>query len=241
MRFGSRIDYNRIPEHVAIIMDGNGRWASRHLLTRAAGHKAGAEALRKLAPECDKLGIKYLTVYAFSTENWKRSDEEVSSLMDLLRSYIQQFIDDVKKNEMRIQVIGDKTRLDKDIQSKINNLEQLTQNKTGIRLIIALNYGGRDEIVRASKKMCRDVKMARLDIENISEDIFETYLDTNGIKDPELLIRTSGELRMSNFLIWQLAYSEFYFSDKLWPDFTIKDLTAAIKVYQERERRFGGR
>ena len=236
----NQIDYENLPSHIAIIMDGNGRWAKKRFLNKRAGHKAGAEALRKLSRECEKIGIKHLTVYAFSTENWKRSEDEVSSLMDLLKNYIQQYIDDVDKHNMRLTVIGDCSLLDKELNEKIIFLEETTKNKTGLRLNIALNYGSRDEIVRATKKLCQEVKQG-LDIESIDEKMFSEFLDTRGIPEPELLIRTSGELRISNFLLWQLAYTEFFFSDRLWPDFTINDLLEAVATYQSRDRRFGGR
>ena len=236
----SKIDYNNIPQHIAIIMDGNGRWAKKRLLTKSAGHKAGAMALKKLALDAEKLGIKYMTVYAFSTENWKRSTAEVENLMDLLREYIQNYIDDVKKNDLKISVIGDCSMLKPDLQEKIAYLREITKNQTGMNIIIALNYGGRDEILRAIKNIGKDVLNNRINVNNITEETISNYLDTSEIPDPELLIRTSGELRLSNFLIWQTAYTEFYFTDKLWPDFSIKDLKQAISTFQNRDRRFGG-
>jgi undecaprenyl diphosphate synthase len=230
-----------VPRHVAIIMDGNGRWARQRLLRKSAGHRAGAQALRKLAEGAEKLGIKYLTAYAFSTENWERPQDEVDTLMDLIKEYIQQYIDDVKKNDMRLSVIGDITRLSPELQRKIKELERLTIDKPGMRIIIALNYGGRDEITRAVRKLAADVLNSKRKLSAIDADMFASYLDTAGIPDPDLLIRTSGELRISNFLLWQLAYTEMYFTDKLWPDFTIRDLQAAIDQYQHRDRRFGRR
>ena len=230
-----------VPEHIAIIMDGNGRWAKRRLLTKSAGHKAGAQALRRLAVEAEKIGVKYLTVYAFSTENWTRPQDEVDALMNLIHDYIQQYIDDSKKNDMRICVIGDLSRLSSELQRKIAGLEDLTKDKKGLRVNIALNYGGRDDITRAARKLAADVKGGRKTLNEIDEKIFASYLDTSGIPDPDLLIRTSGEMRISNFLLWQTAYTEMYFCDKLWPDFTIKDLERAIEQYRQRDRRYGGR
>lgn len=237
---GKNMDRQEVPAHVAIIMDGNGRWAKKRLLTRSAGHNAGAQNLRKLAVDAEKLGIKYLTVYAFSTENWKRDKSEVDGLMNLLRQYIQQYIDDTKKNDMRVSVIGELSRLDPDLQEKIAYLIELTKSKTGLHLVIALNYGGRDEILRAVKKVC--VAASRgMDTAGMTEDDFARYLDTAGFPDPDLLIRTSGEMRASNFLPWQTAYTELYFSEKYWPDFKADDLREAIAHYQQRDRRFGGR
>jgi undecaprenyl diphosphate synthase len=230
------IDGAALPKHVAIIMDGNGRWAQRRFLNRKAGHAAGAEALKKLTREAEKLGIEYMTVYAFSTENWKRSREEVNDIMDLIRKYIQQYIDDSENNQARVFVIGRRDRVPEDIVRKIENLERVTEDKQGIKLIIALDYGGRDEMIRAVKKLC-----SRAKDEEITESLFESFLDTSRFPDPELLIRTSGETRVSNFLLWQLAYAEFHFTDKLWPDFNINDLKDAIRRFQDRERRFGGR
>lgn len=235
------IDNDNIPKHIAIIMDGNGRWASKRLLKRKAGHKAGAQTLEKISQYAMDLGVKHLTVYAFSTENWKRSEEEVSGIMDLLRSYLKNYIDRAKKDNVKVDIIGDISRLDLDIQQQIIELENLTKNKTGMSLHIALNYGGRDEILRAVKKIADEVQIGTMKSDEITEDIIEHYLDTQFIPDPELLIRTSGEQRISNFLLWQLAYSEFSFTDKLWPDFTEEDFKLAILEYQNRERRFGGR
>lgn len=222
-----------IPAHIAIIMDGNGRWAKKRFLTRAAGHRAGAGALKKLVLEADKIGLKYLTVYAFSTENLNRPVHEVDDLMDLLREYLRDYINDADKNRLKLTVIGDKTRLAADLQSTIAQLENKTREKDGMNVVIALNYGGRDEIVRA----VRNVLVSGAS--EITEETFADFLDTAGIPDPELVIRTSGEQRVSNFLIWQTAYAEYYFTDKLWPDFTFDDLEDAITEYQRRERRFG--
>jgi len=230
-----------IPEHIAIIMDGNGRWAKRRLLNKSAGHRAGAQALRRLAEEAEKIGVKILTVYAFSTENWTRPKDEVDDLMSLIHHYIQQYIDDSKKNNMRITLIGDLTRLTDELQRKIAGLVEMTKEKKGMRVVLALNYGGRDDITRAVRKLAADVKGGRKTLDEINEKLFASYLDTFDLPDPDLLIRTSGEMRLSNFLLWQTAYSEMYFCDKLWPDFNIKDLENAIGQYKLRDRRYGGR
>ena len=236
-----QLDKEKMPKHVAVIMDGNGRWAAKRNLVKKAGHKAGADTLEKISRHADKLGIKHFTVYAFSTENWKRSEEEVSGLMDLLRKYLDDHIKRAKRDNIRVDVIGDITRLDKDIQEKIETLKEISKDKTGLFLHIALNYGGRDEILRAVRKMAEDIKEGKKEISDIDEKFFSSYLDTKDIPDPELLIRTSGEERISNFLLWQIAYSEMNFSEKLWPDYTEKDFDEAIYNYQHRERRFGGR
>lgn len=235
------IDFDRLPNHIAIIMDGNGRWAKKRFLSRKLGHKAGADTLEKIIKYSNKIGLKHLTVYAFSTENWKRSDEEVSALMDLLRDYLDDYINRSKTDNIKIDIIGGRERLASDICEKIDILEEKTKNKDGLNFHIALNYGGRDEILRAVKRLSQDIKDDNINISDISEEKIETYLDTKSIPDPELLIRTSGEKRISNFLLWQLAYSEFYFTDVLWPDFKTTDLDLAILSYQNRERRFGGR
>jgi undecaprenyl diphosphate synthase len=230
-----------MPEHVAIIMDGNSRWAKKRFLNKAAGHNAGAQALRRLAAEAEKLGVKILTVYAFSTENWNRPQDEVDTLMNLIHNYIQQYLDDNKKNDMRICVIGDTTRLPKDLQTKIINLEEMTREKKGMRVNIALNYGGRDEIVRAARKIAADTQSGKITPGVINDRVFGGYLDTAELPDPDLLIRTSGEWRLSNFMLWQIAYTELYFCDKLWPDFDVTDLKKAIESYNTRDRRYGGR
>lgn len=229
-----------IPQHVAIIMDGNGRWAKKRLMPRNFGHKAGAKVVEQICEDAHELGIKYLTVYAFSTENWKRSVEEVTGIMNLLRRYLVDCIERASKNDMRVRVIGDRTALDTDIVEKINELEEKTKQYNGLNFTIALNYGGRDEIRRATVKLVRDVKEGKLSEDEIDENIISSYLDTADMPDPDLMIRTSGEQRLSNYLIWQLAYAEYYYTDVLWPDFTIEDLKAAIRYYNGRERRFGG-
>ncbi|MBP3237626.1 MAG: isoprenyl transferase [Lachnospiraceae bacterium] len=229
-----------IPGHVAIIMDGNGRWAKKRLLPRTAGHAQGARVAEQICDDAWDLGIKYLTIYAFSTENWKRSEEEVGMLMNLLRKYMLSSLEKCAKNNVRVRVIGDKTRLAEDIRKSISELEESTKENTGLNFTIAINYGGRDEIVRAVKKLAKDVKNNSLDIDGIDEDVFNSYLDTAEMPYPDLMIRTSGELRSSNFLPWQIAYSEFYFTDVLWPDFDKKELIKAIEYYNQRDRRFGG-
>ncbi len=229
-----------IPEHVAIIMDGNGRWAKKRLMPRNFGHKAGAKVVEQMCEDAYNLGVKYLTVYAFSTENWKRSVEEVTGIMNLLRNYLIDCIERASKNNMRVRVIGDRTALAPDIVDKINELEAITAKYDGLNFTIALNYGGRDELRRAVSDIASKVKAGELEPEAIDEELISSHLDTTGIPDPDLLIRTSGELRLSNYLIWQLAYTEFYFTDVLWPDFTVEDLKEAIRYYNGRERRYGG-
>lgn len=229
-----------IPEHVAIILDGNGRWAKKRFLPRNAGHAAGAKNVEKIIEDAHDMGIKYITMYAFSTENWNRPEDEVKALMKLLRNYLKDCIERANKNNMKVSVIGDKTRLDADIIDRINELEACSKENTGIHFIIALNYGSRDEIKRATKKIAEDCKSGIIDIEDISEDLIGRYLDTADVPDPDLLIRTSGEIRLSNYLLWQLAYTEFYFTDVLWPDFDKEELKKAIVKYNQRDRRFGG-
>lgn len=228
------------PRHIAIIMDGNGRWAKKRGLPRTAGHSAGAEAFRRIANYCRTLGVEYLTVYAFSTENWKRPKDEVDTLMNLLRSYMKTCLKTAEKNRMRVRVLGDKTALDEDIRKRIAELETATKDNDGLCFQIALNYGSRDEILRAIRKVCEDCKEGKVKSEEINESLFAAYLDTHDIPDPDLMIRTSGEQRLSNYLLWQLAYSEFYFTDVLWPDFTKDELAKAIEFYNSRDRRFGG-
>ncbi len=229
-----------VPEHVAIIMDGNGRWAKKRHMMRNFGHKAGAKVVEQMCEDAYNIGVKYLTVYAFSTENWKRSVEEVTGIMNLLRSYLTDCIERASKNNMRVRVIGDRTALDADIVERITELETKTAGYDGLQFTIALNYGGRDEIRRAVSRMADDVKCGRISSDSIDEQLISSYLDTRDIPDPDLLIRTSGELRLSNFLTWQLAYTEFYFTDVLWPDFTVEDLKDAIRYYNGRDRRYGG-
>ncbi len=229
-----------VPRHIAIILDGNGRWAKKRGLPRNAGHKAGAKAVERICEEAYNAGVEYLTLYAFSTENWSRPKEEVSMLMNLLRDYLSDSLANAKKNNMKIRVIGDRSRLDQDIVNKIIETEEASKNYNGLKLQIAINYGGQDEILRATRKICDRVKSGELNSEDISKEVFEDALDTAGIPAPDLLIRTSGEQRFSNFLLWQLAYTEFWFSDVLWPDFGKKELTEAIKYFGSRDRRYGG-
>ena len=229
----------KIPNHVAIILDGNGRWAKKRLMPRNYGHVRGAQTVEQICEDAWNLGIKYLTVYAFSTENWKRPQSEVDALMKLLKNYLKDCIERSNSNNMRVRVIGDKTGLNDELREKIEHLEEVTKENTGLNFTIAINYGSRDEMIRAMKLMAEDVKVGRITPENIEESTFESYLDTKGIPDPDLLIRTSGEQRLSNYLLWQLAYTEFYFTDVLWPDFSKEDLEYAIMAYNKRDRRFG--
>lgn len=232
--------YTQMPEHIAIIMDGNRRWAKKRFLPAGLGHKSGAKALEKLVEETNRLGLRYLTVYAFSTENWKRDSEEIKGLMSLLREYFDQNFGIKDEQNIKITVIGDRTLLDADIQDKVKQLEAKTQKNTGLHFVIALSYGGRDEILRATKKLLNQAIKTNLDINAIDETYFRRYLDTYGIPDPDLLIRTGGEQRMSNFLLWQLSYTEMYFTDVLWPDFSMADLEIAIAEYAKRTKRLGG-
>ena len=230
----------RIPVHVAIIMDGNGRWAKRRGLPRTMGHAQGAKVVEEILEDADHMGIRYLTVYAFSTENWTRPDTEVKALMNLLRTYMKTSLAKCAKNNVRVRVIGDKTRLDPDLQASIAHLEEETKANTGIGFQIAINYGARDELRRAVQQLAGKVKAGELYPEEITDDVIGNALDTAGIPDPDLLIRTCGEERISNFLLWQLAYSELYFTDKAWPDFDKEELERAIDAYNHRERRYGG-
>ena len=229
-----------IPQHVAIILDGNGRWAKSKGMPRTYGHIEGAKTVEKICEAAWNLGIKYLTVYAFSTENWKRSKEEVDALMKLLRNYMKNCLKTAEKNNMVVRVIGDKTGLDDDIREQIEELEKVSSRNNGLHFQIAINYGSRDEIVRSVRKVMEDVKAGKISAEQMDEAMFDAYLDTAGIPSPDLLIRTSGEQRLSNFLMWQLAYTEFYFTDVPWPAFTKEDLEKAIEKYNGRDRRYGG-
>lgn len=229
-----------IPNHVTIILDGNGRWAKKKGMPRTYGHVKGCENLEKICSVAKELGVKYLTVYAFSTENWKRSKEEVDALMKLFRNYMKKCIKISRDNKMQVRVIGDPTAFDPDLQEKIKELEEYSSQYDELYFQIALNYGSRDEIKRAVQKMAEDVKAEKLNPEEISEQTISDYLDTKGLPDPDLLIRTSGEERLSNFLMWQLAYTEFYFTDVAWPDFNKAEFEKAIAKYNQRDRRFGG-
>lgn len=230
----------QIPNHVAIILDGNGRWAKKRGMPRNYGHAQGAKTVEDMCEITYNLGIRYFTVYAFSTENWNRPKDEVDALMKLLRNYMINCKKRANKNNMRVRVIGDKSGIDKDIREKIEDLEESTKNNTGLNFQIAINYGGRDEITRALKRISKDVKDGLIDVERINQDTISDYLDTRGIPDPDLLIRTCGELRISNFLLWQCAYTEFYISDIAWPDFSKEELEKAITAYNQRERKYGG-
>lgn len=230
----------KIPAHIAIILDGNGRWAKAKGMPRNYGHAQGSKNVERICEEAYRIGVKYLTVYAFSTENWNRPKDEVDALMKLLRNYMKTCLKTAAKNDMKVRVIGDKTGLDEDIRNRIAELEEATKDNGGLNFQIALNYGSRDEIVRAVRRVSEDVKEGKVKPEDIDEKMFETYLDTHGIPDPALMIRTSGELRLSNYLLWQLAYTEFYFTDIPWPDFTKEELSKAIEQYNRRDRRYGG-
>ena len=237
-----RLEGKVIPDHIAIILDGNGRWAKRRGLPRALGHKAGCDALEQTVRDCAKIGVKYLTVYGFSTENWKRSEEEVSALMNLFRIYLKKLIGIAKEEDCRCLMIGDKSRVAPDLIAGIDQLIQETAHCRKMTFVIAINYGGRDEIARAVRRMMHSYAEQPFDIDGtVTEKFVSDHLDTAGIPDPDLLIRTSGELRISNFLPWQIAYSEIYVTDLLWPDFSMTALEDAIIAYNGRERRFGGR
>ena len=235
------IDKENLPKHIAVIMDGNRRWAKAKGLEVKAGHKEGGENLKRIARYANKIGIKYLTVYAFSTENWKRTKEEVGALMFLLQWYLNDLLNNEQLEGIRINVLGDITRLDTGIQKLINELMDRTKNEKGLVLNIAFNYRGGNELVEATKKMAKKVKDGEIDIKDIDEDLISNNIYTAGMPDPDLLIRPGGELRTSNFLPWQLTYSEFVFTDKYWPDFTEEDLDEAILEYEKRNRKFGAK
>ncbi len=228
-----------VPNHVAIILDGNGRWAKKKLMPRNYGHTQGSKNVEKICEIAYKIGINYLTVYAFSTENWKRPKDEVDALMKLLQTYLETSIKTSTKNNMRVRVIGDKSILNDEIKKSIDNLEEASKNNTGLNFQVAINYGGRDEILRAAHAMYKELKENNTEIDHIEEEVFAKYLDTKDIPDPDLLIRTSGEQRLSNFLLWQTAYTELYFTDVLWPDFNKKELLKAVEYYSSRNRKFG--
>ena len=234
------IDPQRLPKHRGIIMDGNGRWAKKRGLPRSAGHSAGAECLKKIVTEANKLGIKYVTAYAFSTENWKRPKEEVDYLMNLLMDYLVNAEKTLAGENVVVRAIGSRKELSEEMQRQIIKTEEFTKNNTGVTLNIALNYGGREEIVNAIKNICSEIKDGKKEISEINEDMFADYLYTAGQDEVDLLIRTSGEKRLSNFMLWQLSYAEMWFTNKLWPDFKPKDLREAIYDFQNRGRRFGG-
>ena len=230
---------NNLPEHIAIIMDGNRRWAKEKNLEVKQGHYAGAENLEKIAQYANKIGIKYMTVYAFSTENWKRSENEVKALMMILKNYIEKLLERTSANNIKINILGDISRLEIGLQNSINKIIDKTKNNTGLTLNIAFNYGGKAEILRATKHIAEEVHEGKLDLEKIDEKCIENHLYTKGQPDPDILIRTSGEIRISNFLLWQLAYTEFIFIDKYWPDFNENDIEESIHIFQKRHRKFG--
>lgn len=234
------LDKSKLPKHVAIIMDGNGRWADRRNLPRNAGHKSGIESVHDVVELCGELGISVLTLYAFSSENWKRPLLEVNALMKLLIEQLREQTPELNENNVRLKMIGDISRLPRRVVSELRRSIETTKANTGLTLVLALNYGGRHEIAQAAKEMSADVQKRKLKPEDISEKSFSKYLYTAEFPDPDLLIRTSGEMRISNFLLWQLAYSEIYFTEVLWPDFRKKDLLLALLSYQNRQRRFGG-
>lgn len=230
---------NNLPEHIAIIMDGNRRWAKEHNVPIQMGHKEGAKTIEKIVKYANQIGLKYITVYAFSTENWKRSQEEVSWLMQLLQNYLDEYSKRADTQNIKIRVLGDMSALSQGLQNSIVEAIERTKNNTGTSFNIALNYGGRDEIVKATQKIAKQVQEGTLSIEDINEEVLSNNMYTYDMPDPDLMIRTSGELRTSGFLMWQLAYTEFLFVDKYWPDFTEKDLDDAIEAYGKRKRKFG--
>jgi undecaprenyl diphosphate synthase len=229
----------KLPDHIAVIMDGNGRWAKNHSLKRIMGHQKGMDAVREVVKGCQDLGIKVLTLYAFSAENWRRPKSEIRALMSLLKLYINSEINQLHKNNIKVNAIGDLKKLPKDVYNLINEGVEKTKNNTGMVLNVALSYSGRDEILHAVSKIAEKIKANEMSVSDINENIFSNHLYTSGLPDPDLLIRTSGELRVSNFLLWQIAYTELYVTDALWPDFKKKDLYKALLEYQHRKRRFG--
>ena len=229
-----------LPRHVAIIMDGNGRWAQKRALPRSAGHAVGAETFRRIATYCKDIGIEYLTVYAFSTENWKRPKDEVDSIMALLEKYLYEALEKMERDKVRMRFFGDMSPLSPRLKELIGKAEELSKRFEGVQVNICINYGGRDEIVRAARQYASDVAAGKMMLEQLSEERFSQYLDSCGVPDPDLVIRPSGEIRLSNFLIWQSAYSEIYYTDVLWPDFNERELDKAIAAYHNRDRRYGG-
>lgn len=235
-----QLDMDRIPAHIAIIMDGNGRWAKQRKLPRTMGHRAGMKNIKMMVEESSNLGVKYLTLYAFSTENWKRTKEEVGALMDLVVEFINKEFEELHRNNVKLNSIGDISKLPEKSKAAVEDAMYKTRNNTGLTLNIALNYGGRDEIVKGAKEIAKEVLEGKLQIDNIDDKIISDHLYTSGMPDPDIIIRPSGELRLSNYLLWQSAYSEFWFSNINWPDFTKEDLRRAISDFQKRDRRFGG-
>ena len=236
----TEVDFSRLPRHIAIIMDGNGRWAKKRGLPRTAGHAAGAETFRTIATYCKDIGISYLIVYAFSTENWKRPAEEVSSIMGLLKKYLLEAIGQMERDRVKMEFFGDLSPLTPELRELCERTREISRHYEGCQVNICLNYGGRDELVRAAQAYARDCLDGRADPNHLSQEQFGGYLFSRGVPDPDLVIRPSGELRLSNFLLWQSAYAEFYFTSVLWPDFSKEELHRAIAAYQRRERRFGG-
>lgn len=235
------IDLDRIPAHVAVIMDGNGRWAESRNLPRMAGHNAGMIAMKEIVKASSALGVKHLTVYAFSTENWKRSIEEVSGIFKLLILYVEKELKELHDNNVKVKILGDYEKLPREAVKSLEHTLEITKDNTGLQFNIALNYGGRDEILRSVKCLAEDIENGKLKADEITEEMLADHLYTAGIPDPDMIIRTSGEMRLSNYLLWQCAYSEFVFTDVLWPDFTREEYEKAIEIFQNRKRRFGGR
>lgn len=239
MDLREQIDITRVPRHVAIIMDGNGRWAKSKGLDRVFGHKEGVDSVDKVMEAASELGVKYITLYAFSTENWNRPQAEVNALMELLSEALRKYIEKISKNNVRLMVVGDKSRLSQVTLTNLNEAEKMTESNTGLTMVLAISYSSRWEIVEAVKRIASEAKSGALDVDEIDETVFSNHLSTAGVPDPDLLIRTSGELRISNFLMWQLSYSELYFTSTSWPDFKKEQFYEAIIDYQKRERRFG--
>ena len=235
-----QVDFDRLPRHIAIIMDGNGRWAKKRGLPRTAGHVAGAETFRNIATYSKEIGLDYLTVYAFSTENWKRPEEEVGAIMGLLKKYLLEVISQMERDKIKLEFFGDLSPLTPELRELIERTRQISKGYEGCQVNICLNYGGRDELLRAAMAYAKDCQEGRADADHLTEEQLENYLFSAGVPDPDLVIRPSGELRLSNFLLWQSAYAEFYFTDVLWPDFSKDELCRAIAAYQGRSRRFGG-
>lgn len=239
MKTTNKLDSNNIPKHIAIIMDGNGRWAAKHGKPRLIGHENGVESVRSVVEGAGEIGVKHLTLYAFSTENWKRPKEEVEALMGLLVHAIEAETQELNKNNVRLSVIGCVDVMPENVQAKLNSCVEALKHNTGLNLVLALSYSGRWDILNAVNQLAEDIRKKKISKENINNELFQNYLSTSNLPDPELLIRTSGECRLSNFLLWEVAYSELYFTNKLWPDFRKEDLFKAIFDYQNRERRFG--